>query len=155
VQIPDITLSHSVVTIRDDPNRSGETTMLELLGLRTVIYPAPDLRASTKWFTGLLWQEPYFDEPYYVGYNVAGDELALDPHADPADGPRTYWGVSDADAGLAALLAAGASPLSEITDVGDGIRVATVREPSGATLGIIENPHFEPSPPNRSNGPGR
>ena len=71
--------------------------MLELLGLRTVIYPAPDLRAATNWFTGLLGQEPYFAGLYYVGYNVAGYELALDPNADPADGPRTYWGVSDAD----------------------------------------------------------
>jgi hypothetical protein len=129
--------------------------MLELLGLRTVIYPAPDLRTATSWFTGLLGQEPYFEELYYVGYNVAGYELALDPNADPADGPRTYWGVSDADVGLAALLAAGAEPLTEVTEVGDGIRVATVREPGGSTLGIIENPHFAPSPPTRSNGPGR
>jgi catechol 2,3-dioxygenase-like lactoylglutathione lyase family enzyme len=129
--------------------------MLELLGLRTVIYPAPDLRAATNWFTGLLGQEPYFEELYYVGYNVAGYELALDPNADPADGPRTYWGVSDADVGLAALLAAGAEPLTEVTDVGDGIRVATVREPSGSTLGIIENSHFAPSSPTRSHGPGR
>jgi len=129
--------------------------MLELLGLRTVIYPAPELRAATNWFTGLLGQEPYFEELYYVGYNVAGYELALDPNADPADGPRTYWGVSDADVGLAALLAAGAEPLTEVTDVGDGIRVATVREPSGSTLGIIENSHFAPSSPTRSNGPGR
>src|SRR5664279_282421 len=98
--------------------------MLELLGLRTVIYPAPDLRAATNWFTGLLGQRPYFEEPYYVGYNVAGYELALDPNADPADGPRTYWGVSEADVGLAALLAAGAQPLTEVTDVGDGLRVA-------------------------------
>jgi catechol 2,3-dioxygenase-like lactoylglutathione lyase family enzyme len=129
--------------------------MLELLGLRTVIYPAPDLRSATNWFTGLLGQEPYFEEPYYVGYNVAGYELALDPNADPEDGPRTYWGVSDAAVGLAALLAAGAEPLTEVTDVGDGIRVATAREPGGATIGIIENPHFAPSPPNHSNGPGR
>jgi hypothetical protein len=129
--------------------------MLELLGLRTVIYPAPELRAATNWFTGLLGQEPYFEELYYVGYNVAGYELALDPNADPADGPRTYWGVSDADVGLAALLAAGAEPLTDVTDVGDGIRVATVREPSGSTLGIIENPHFAPSSPTRSDGPGR
>jgi predicted enzyme related to lactoylglutathione lyase len=129
--------------------------MLELLGLRTVIYPAPDLRAATRWFNGLLGQEPYFEEPYYVGYNVAGYELALDPNADPANGPRTYWGVFDADVGLAALLAAGAQPLNEVTDVGDGIRVAAVREPSGSAFGIIENPHFAPSSSTPSNGPGR
>ena len=58
------------------------------LGLRTVIYPTPDLAASKAWFARLLGVEPYFDEPFYVGFNVAGYELALDPSGDPA----TYWG---------------------------------------------------------------
>lgn len=48
-----------------------------LRGLRTVIYPAPDLAASRAWFAGLLEAEPYFDESRHVGFNVADDELAL------------------------------------------------------------------------------
>jgi len=129
--------------------------MLELLGLRTVIYPAADLRASTTWFTELLGHGPYFDEPFYVGFNVAGYELALDPDADPADGPRTYWGVADADAGLAALVAAGAEVVAAVTDVGQGIRVAAVREPGGSFFGIIENPHFVATDIAHDEGPGR
>jgi catechol 2,3-dioxygenase-like lactoylglutathione lyase family enzyme len=112
------------------------------LGLRTVIYPAPDLQASKAWFTRLLGAEPYFDEPFYVGFDVGGYELGLQPDADPRAGAVSYWGVPDADAALAALLEAGAAPREPVTDVGGGIRVATVLEPAGTVLGVIENPHF-------------
>jgi len=109
------------------------------LGLRTVIYPAPDLAASKAWYTALLGVEPYFDEPFYVGFDVGGYELGLHPETDAAE---TYWGVEDVEAAHAALLAAGATERSPVTDVGEGIRVATVFEPAGSVLGIIHNPHF-------------
>lgn len=126
------------------------------LGLRTIIYPAPDLDASKAWFTGLLGIAPYFDEPFYVGFHVAGYELALDPSGEPNSGPVTYWGVADADAALAQLVGAGASPHEDVRDVGDSIRVATVIEPGGSILGVIENPHFQlPASPPHSDGPGR
>ena len=57
------------------------------LGLRTVIYPAPDLEAMKAWFAALLGIGPYFDQPFYVGFEVGGYELGLDPSADPAAGP--------------------------------------------------------------------
>ncbi|MGI8679060.1 MAG: VOC family protein [Jatrophihabitans sp.] len=126
------------------------------LGLRTIIYPAPDLEASKAWFTALLGLEPYFDQPFYVGYNVGGYELGLDPNGDRTNGPVTYWGVAEVAAARATLLAAGATPGDEVTEVGDGIRVATVREPGGSVLGIIENPHFAlVDPPAAAVGPGR
>lgn len=127
------------------------------LGLRTVIYPAPDLAAAKAWFTDLLGTPPYFDEAFYVGYQVSGYELALDPNADPARGAVTYWGVPNADTALQRLRAAGAEPDGDVQDVGDGIRVASVRLPgSQAVLGIIENPHFHVSePPAHEDGPGR
>jgi catechol 2,3-dioxygenase-like lactoylglutathione lyase family enzyme len=114
------------------------------LGLRTVIYPAPDLAASKAWFSTLLGQQPYFDEPFYVGFEVGGYELGLDPTADVAAGAVSYWGVPDAESAWQQLLAAGATAHSEgLQDVGDGIRVGTVREPAGSLVGIIENPHFK------------
>ncbi len=128
------------------------------LGLRTVIYPAPNLAESKAWFSELLKSAPYFDEEFYVGFNVGGYELGLDPHGEPSRGPVTYWGVADADAALAELIASGAAADGGVTEVGEGIRTATVRLPgSGGLLGIIENPHFElpaaalPEAP----GPGR
>lgn len=124
------------------------------LGLRTVIYPAPDLAGSRDWFAQMLGVEPYFDQPFYVGFQVGGYELALDPNADPERGPITYWGVANADTALAALLDGGATPDAEVSEVGDSIRVATVREPGGSVFGIIENPHFVAEPVS-SDGPGR
>ena len=127
---------------------------MQLLGLRTIIYPAPDLDASKAWFAALLGSDPYFDEPFYVGFNLAGYELGLDPDGDPPTGPVTYWGVADAEQALADLIAAGAKPRAEVRDVGDGIRVASVLEPGGSVFGVIENPHFKPAPV-PSAGPGR
>ncbi len=127
------------------------------LGLRTVIYPTDDLEASKAWFTALLGVGPYFDQPFYVGYDVGGYELGLNPNAALADGAVTYWGVPDADVALAALVAAGATVHQPVTDTGDGIRVAEVREVGGSVLGIIENPHFRvpAEPPAVGDGPGR
>jgi predicted enzyme related to lactoylglutathione lyase len=132
--------------------------MTQFLGLRTVIYPAADLAAATTWFAGVLGVEPYFDEPFYVGFDLGGYELGLVPTPDGGGATVTYWGVADADAAVQRLLAAGATPGDAVTEVGGGIRVATVVEPGGSTLGVIENPNFQlpagagaPQP----DGPGR
>ncbi len=127
---------------------------MKLLGLRTVIYPAADLDASKEWFSGLLGIDPYFDEPFYVGFNVAGYELALDPDGDPDTGPVTYWGVADAAQAIEDLIAAGAKLRTQVRDVGGGIRVASVVEPGGSVFAVIENPHFVAAPV-QSPGPGR
>ncbi|HLN06435.1 MAG TPA: VOC family protein [Acidimicrobiales bacterium] len=115
---------------------------ITLDGLRTVIYPSPDLDAAKAWWSGFLGFEPYFDEPFYVGYNVGGYELGLLPDANVSDGALTYWGVSDVAAAVAVAIAEGASEHSPASEVGDGIITATVRTPSGAILGLISNPHF-------------
>ncbi len=95
-------------------------------GLRTVIYPAPDLAAAKSWWSELLGFGPYFDEPFYVGYEVGGYELGLLPDADPAQGALTYWGVDDAAAAVEQALARGATVHAPATEVGDGIVTATV-----------------------------
>ena len=116
------------------------------LGLRTAIYPAPDLARAKRWYAEMLGQQPYFDEPFYVGFSVGGFELGLLPDAKPGvDGARPLWGVSDIDAAYARLLAHGATALEPVTDVGGGIRVAAVRDPFGNRLGLIHNPHFDPA----------
>jgi catechol 2,3-dioxygenase-like lactoylglutathione lyase family enzyme len=114
----------------------------ELLGLRTVIYPAPDLAAAKQWWTEFLGFEPYFDEPFYVGFDPGGYELGLLPDADPAEGALTYWGVDDVNGAVDAALEAGATLDAEPTDVGEGIITASVRTPDGSIVGFIYNPHF-------------
>jgi predicted enzyme related to lactoylglutathione lyase len=115
-----------------------------LLGLRTAIYPVTDLAAAKDWYTAVVGHGPYFDQPFYVGFEVGGFELGLLPDGSPGEaGPQPLWGVADADAALARLLELGAAPLEPVTDVGEGIRVAAVRDPFGNRLGVIENPHFD------------
>lgn len=113
-------------------------------GLRTVIYHVSDLDRAKAWYSSVLGIEPYFDQPFYVGYNVGGYELGLDPNMSTsgAGGVGAYWGVSDCEAAVNRLLELGASAHSPVQDVGDGIRVATVNDPFGNLIGVIENPHF-------------
>ncbi len=116
-----------------------------LLGLRTVLYPAPDLAAAKLWYSKVLGVAPYFDEPFYVGFSVGGFELGLLPDATPGtEGPQPLWGVADIAAAHAQLLALGAAALEPLTEVGGGIVVAAVRDPFGNRLGLIQNPHFDP-----------
>ena len=117
-----------------------------ILGLRTVVYPAPDLAAARVWYETLLGQPPYFDEPFYVGFSVGGFELGLIPDGEPGTrGAQALWGVANADLALARLLELGAGLLEPVTDVGGGIRVAAVADPFGNRFGIIENPSFDPA----------
>ncbi len=118
---------------------------LSLLGLRTVIYPAADLAASKKWWSDFLGIAPYFDEPFYVGFNVGGDELGLLPDANRDDGAQVYWGVDDVNTTVEESVAHGATMLAPPTDVGEGIVTATVRTPDGSVVGFIFNPHYTQS----------
>jgi predicted enzyme related to lactoylglutathione lyase len=115
-----------------------------ILGLRTVIYPAPDLQRARDWYARVLERQPYFDEPFYVGFSVGGFELGLIPDAEPGShGPQPLWGVADAAKAMERLLALGATPLEPVNEVGDGIRVGAVLDPFGNRFGIIENPRFD------------
>jgi catechol 2,3-dioxygenase-like lactoylglutathione lyase family enzyme len=113
-----------------------------LLGLRSAIYAAPDLAAAKAWWIKVLGKEPYFDQPFYVGFEVGGFELGLDPNGDPATSPLTYWGVPDAEEAVASLLALGAKLHAGLREVGEGIKLGSVRDLSGSVVGVIENPHF-------------
>lgn len=116
-------------------------------GLRTVIYHAPDLARTKAWYSSILGIEPYFDQPFYVGYNVGGYELGLDPDGATTPGGKSgavaYWGVPNAVAAFERLLSLGATERSAVQEVGEGIKVATVFDPFGNIFGIIENPHFK------------
>jgi predicted enzyme related to lactoylglutathione lyase len=115
------------------------------LGLRTVIYRVRDLVAAKAWYASAFATQPYFDEPFHVGFEIGGYELGLQPAgADLIVGTnvRTYWGVDNIEAAHAHMLAHGASPHEAIQEVGEGIKVAAVTDPFGNVVGLIENPHF-------------
>lgn len=111
-----------------------------LQGLRTTIYRVDNLARATAWYRQLLGCAPYFDQPFYVGFNVGGYELGLIPDG---DGAGTYWGTANIDAEFARAIALGAKVHAPISDVGEGIRVASVKDPFGNIVGLIENPHFK------------
>ncbi|WP_295119027.1 VOC family protein [uncultured Chitinophaga sp.] len=119
-------------------------------GLRTVIYRVKDMAAAKAWYSKAFETEPYFDEPFYIGFNIAGYELGLQPAADDADalapgsgGVETYWGVPDITAAYNSLITAGATPYDPPREVGGDIMVAMVKDPWGNIIGVIYNPGFE------------
>lgn len=106
----------------------------------------PDLAAGKDWYRKVLGVDPYFDQPFYAGFNVAGYELGLIPDTLPPGRPEAglaYWGVPDADRAYARLLELGATPHEPISDVGEGIRIGSVRDPFGNFFGVIFNPQFK------------
>ena len=115
------------------------------LGLRTVIYHTPDLAAAKAWYTNAFGVAPYFDEPFYVGFEIGGYELGLHPDMQGVtfgNNAVAYWGVENMAAARERLIAGGAEPREPVKDVGGDIRVATVADPFGNVIGLIENPHF-------------
>ena len=116
------------------------------LGIRTIIYGAPDIARAREWYTRALGVEPYFSEPYYVGFNIGGYELGLDPNAEAgAGGTTAYWGVASIADAMAHIESVGVVVQNPPKDVGEGIKVAVVLDPFGNRIGLIENPHFDPS----------
>ncbi len=118
----------------------------EFTALMTVVYPVDDLEKGKDWYQLALGKPPYFDEPFYVGFNVEGYELGLLPREGDSDrqeaGATAYWGTEDIDATVKRLVSIGAAVEKAAEDVGDGVKVATLRDPFGNYLGVIENPHF-------------
>ena len=114
-------------------------------GLRTTIYQVSDLPKATEWYTQALGFGPYFNQPFYVGFNVGGFELGLQANAPAAaavENVVAYWGVDDVEASVLHLTGLGAMVHSAPMDVGEGIIVATLRDPFGNVFGVIRNPHF-------------
>ena len=115
-------------------------------GLRTTIYKVSDLGEAKAWYSNVLNIKPYFDEPFYVGFNVGGFELGLDSDAEnviAGNNLQVYWGVENAREKFVELLTKGAKAHSEPQNVGGEIIVASVFDPFGNIFGFIENPEFK------------
>ena len=109
-------------------------------GIKTVLYPVTDLEKAKMMYAALLGAQPLSDEPYYVGFEVAGQHIGLLPGGGPqhAATPVAYWHVPDIEAKLAEVTAAGASVTEPAHDVGGGRLVACFTDPDGNVLGLIE-----------------
>jgi predicted enzyme related to lactoylglutathione lyase len=114
-------------------------------GLGTVIYPVSDLARAKAWYAEAFQQKPYFDEPFYVGFNVAGYEIGLDPDGSEGKaggGGVSYWRVDDIEGAVRHFESVGATVVNPIRDVGGDVKVATVADPFGNRIGLLRNPHF-------------
>jgi predicted enzyme related to lactoylglutathione lyase len=110
-------------------------------GITTVLHPVSDLAAAKAVYSALLGIEPQHDAPYYVGYEAAGQHIGLVPDGGPQGmtSPVAYWRVADIEAKLAELTAAGATVEQPAHDVGGGRLVATVADPDGNVLGVLQD----------------
>jgi predicted enzyme related to lactoylglutathione lyase len=110
-------------------------------GIKTVLHPVSDLAAAKAVYTALLGVAPTADAPYYVGYEAAGQHIGLVPGGGPQGmtTPVAYWHVADIEAKLAEVTAAGATVKDPARDVGGGRLVATVTDPDGNVLGLLQD----------------
>jgi predicted enzyme related to lactoylglutathione lyase len=110
-------------------------------GIKTVLHPVSDLAAAKAVYTALLGAAPQHDAEYYVGFDVEGQHIGLVPGGGPQGmtSPVAYWHVPDIEAKLAEVIAAGATLKDAARDVGGGRLVATVTDPDGNVLGLLQD----------------
>ena len=110
-------------------------------GIKTVLHPVSDLAAAKAVYAALLGGPPQTDEPYYVGFEAGGQHIGLVPSGGPqgVTSPVAYWHVPDIEAKLAEVTAAGATDTEPAHDVGGGRLVATVADPDGNVLGLLQD----------------
>ncbi|BCJ73328.1 glyoxalase [Catellatospora sp. IY07-71] len=110
-------------------------------GARTVLHPVSDLAAAKAVYAALLGVAPQTDGTFYVGFDVAGQHIGLVPGGGPQGmtSPVTYWHVPDLAVKLAEVTAAGATVREAAHDVGGGRLVATVTDPDGNVLGLLQD----------------
>ena len=118
-----------------------------MLGLRTTIYKVQDLTKAKEWYSKAFDKQPYFDEPFYVGFNIKGYELGLLPEDSEinkkGDSVLSYWGVEDINKVFSHLIKLGATEHEKPTNVGGELIVASVKDPWQNVIGIIYNPEFK------------
>ncbi len=110
-------------------------------GIKTVLVPVSDLATAKAVYTALLGVPPTADSSYYVGFDAAGQHIGLVPRGGPQGmtSPVAYWHVPDIEAKLAEVTAAGATVKEPARDVGGGRLVATVTDPDGNVLGLLQD----------------
>jgi predicted enzyme related to lactoylglutathione lyase len=110
-------------------------------GIKTVLHPVSDLTTAKEVYAALLGVPPQTDESYYVGFEAAGQYIGLVPGGGPQrmTSPVAYWQVPDLEAKLAEVGAAGATVKEPAHDVGGGRQVATVTDPDGNVLGLLQD----------------
>ncbi|MBL0216997.1 MAG: VOC family protein [Myxococcales bacterium] len=114
-----------------------------LRSIRSVIYKVTDLEKAKQFYAAALGRQPYFDQPFYAGFDVDGQELGLHPDVSTRGpgpgGSVAYWKVSDIFAVWTRLTTElGGTPDEAPHGVGGDIVMATVGDPFGNLVGLIQ-----------------
>lgn len=137
-------ISQSSSKMTNKKTKIGKT---QFLGLRTTIYKVGDITKAKEWYSKAFETQPYFNEPFYVGFNVGGYELGLQPEKEPTknkiESVVTYWGVNNINETYKRLIELGATENEKPYNVGGEIMTATVKDPFGNVVGLIYNPEFK------------
>jgi predicted enzyme related to lactoylglutathione lyase len=105
-----------------------------------LVYPVNDLAKAKTLYGELLGVEPYIDAAYYIGFNVEGQNVGLETRRHKGmTGPVGYWHVEDINKSLKALLDTGAEVHQEVKDVGGGKQIASVKDPDGNVIGLMQS----------------
>lgn len=114
-----------------------------ILGLRTTIYQVGDITKAKAWYAKVFQTAPYFDEPYYVGFNIGGYELGLQAKESPKwENVAVFWGVDNMEDAYAYFIQNGAKEGEKPMNVWGEILVATLKDPWDNLIGLIYNPEF-------------
>lgn len=105
----------------------------------SIVIPVGDLAGATTFYTTAWGVEPHTDTPYYVGFDVDGQEIGLNPNgeAEQMTGPVVYWHTDDLAAKVAEVEEAGGTVVRPVSEVGGGTSLALLTDPSGNQVGFI------------------
>jgi predicted enzyme related to lactoylglutathione lyase len=129
--------AQDITTMTEGATMTGSSTQ----GAKTLIHPVSDVDKAKAVYAALLGTAPQTDDPYYVGFEVEGQHIGLVPGGGPQGmtSPVAYWHVADIEAKLAEVTAAGATVKDPARDVGGGRLVATITDPDGNVLGLLQD----------------
>ena len=134
------TPSGGTPAVKRPPSKPAEGPVLR--SLRSVIYMVDDIAKAKSFYSAVLGKQPYFEQPYYVGYEIDGAELGLDPDTSQRKpgpgGAIAYWKVDDLYSSWEFSMMNGADPLEPPHNVGKGTDVAIVADPFGNYIGLIQ-----------------
>ncbi len=120
---------------------------ISILGLRTTIYKVSDIKKARDWYAKAFETKAYFDEPYYVGFNIGGYELGLQPEegkkGEKIESVVSYWGVEKIQEVYDRLISLGATENEKPYNTGGEMMTATLKDPFGNVIGLIYNPYFK------------
>ena len=132
---------------------------MSLRGFATLNIWAEDVPAAAAWYAEFLGIEPYYTRPgpdgrtAYAEFRIGDYQAELGiinsawrppAAATDAGGAIMHWHVDDLEGSVERLLELGATEYQPITPHGDGegFVTASVVDPFGNLLGVMNNPHY-------------